>query len=539
MDDAGARVGRYLLVQFSVNLTYGIILGAGLSLIGVPNGVLWGLLATLFRYIPFVGTLILATIPFTLAFAVDPGWSMLLKSIALFVVLEATATNVIEPRLYGSSTGLSALAVLVAAMFWATLWGPIGLILATPLTVCLVVLGRHVPRLQFLETLLGSEPVLSPEERLYQRLVAGNTGEAIDIAEQHDAGLDADGFYEKVALPALHFAEADLSVNSADLVQRRRLAESLDEVIDELEQDVEVGEEDARILVVGGRTELDGAAARILASMLHRADIPARMLPPVSVRREALRQMDTSEIDALFLVYLGDHARNYARFVTRQLKRQHPRLRVIAVMLGAAANSLEEMQHTIGADVIVTTAADAVHLLDQSPASSGVAEPTRPPTPEVERLQKVARAIGDDLTVAEFLKNVAEQFDVAVAIASAAIAANDSVVTREPTLSGDKLHGSRHLTDRIVQTGEVLVVADSYKDQEFADDAFLLESGVRFYAGAPLLDPTGGVLGVLSIMDETARTMEKPETDRLVAAASQLVAILQPQLSQDTIPVGN
>ncbi|MEO8883543.1 MAG: AI-2E family transporter, partial [Devosia sp.] len=225
----------------------------------------------MFRYIPFVGTLILATIPFTLAFAVDPGWSMLIKSAALFVVLETTATNVIEPRLYGASTGLSALAVLVAAMFWATLWGPIGLILATPLTVCLVVLGRYVPQLQFLETLLGSEPVLSPAERLYQRLVAGNSGEAIDIAEQYEKDGDPRRFYEEVALPALQFAEADLTVDSADLVQRRRVVESLDEVIDELDADVEGSEEHARVIVIGGRTELDGAAARVLASVMNRS----------------------------------------------------------------------------------------------------------------------------------------------------------------------------------------------------------------------------------------------------------------------------
>lgn len=537
MDDAAARVGRYLLVQFSVNLSYGIILGAGLSLIGVPSGILWGLLATLFRYIPFVGTLILATIPFTLAFAIDPGWSMLLKSVALFVVLETTATNVVEPRLYGSSTGLSALAVLVAAMFWATLWGPIGLILATPLTVCLVVLGRHVPQLQFLETLLGSEPVLSPEERLYQRLVAGNTGEAIDIAEQYDAH-DSGRFYEEVAIPALHFAEADLSVNPADLVQRRRVVDSLDEVIDELEVDAEVGEDNARIVVIGGRTELDGAAARIVASLMHRAGVPARVLPPVAVRREALRQLDTAGIDTVYLVYLGEHARSYVRFVGRQLKRQHPGLRLVAVMLGAAADSLGETASSPSADATVTTIADAVLLLGEPAESSGAQEAMPPVTapPDATHLQRMERAIGDDPAVAAFLKNVAEEFGVAVAIATIADAVDDSPTPRESSGSGNRLHGSSGLTNRVVQTAEILVVADASKDKEFAEDAFLLESGVRFYAGAPLLDPTGGVLGVLSIMDETARTIEQPDADRLVAAASELVVILQSRTGLATVP---
>ena len=158
--DASQRVGRYLLIQLGVNIVYGIIFGIGLWLIGVPSAVLWGLLIILFRYIPFVGALIIAVVPFLLAFAVDPGWNMLLLSVGLFLVLDLTTANVIEPRLYGSSTGVSAIAILLSAMFWATLWGPVGLILATPMTVCLVVIGRHLPQFQFLETLLGSEPVL-------------------------------------------------------------------------------------------------------------------------------------------------------------------------------------------------------------------------------------------------------------------------------------------------------------------------------------------------------------------------------------------
>ncbi|HQZ14128.1 MAG TPA: AI-2E family transporter, partial [Devosia sp.] len=157
--DASKRVGRYLLIQLAVNTAYGVLFGLGLWLIGVPSAVLWGLLIILFRYIPFVGALIIAVVPFMLAFAVDPGWNMLLMTVGLYLVIDLTTANVIEPRLYGSSTGVSPLAILLSAMFWATLWGPIGLILATPMTVCLVVIGRHLPQFQFLEMLLGSEPV--------------------------------------------------------------------------------------------------------------------------------------------------------------------------------------------------------------------------------------------------------------------------------------------------------------------------------------------------------------------------------------------
>ncbi|HTN61522.1 MAG TPA: AI-2E family transporter, partial [Devosia sp.] len=227
IDDAAARVGRYLLVQFGVNVSYGIIFGTGLLLIGVPNAILWGLMAALFRYIPFVGTLIVASIPFALAFAVDPGWNMLVSAIALFAGLELITTNAIEPRLYGTSTGLSPLAVLLAAMFWATMWGPIGLILSTPLTVCLVVLGRYVPQLAFLETLLGSEPVLNQQERLYQRLLAGDTEEAIEISEELVEEKGTEALYTQYLLPALVQASTDLADGPASSMQRRRMATSL------------------------------------------------------------------------------------------------------------------------------------------------------------------------------------------------------------------------------------------------------------------------------------------------------------------------
>ncbi|RYE54945.1 MAG: AI-2E family transporter [Hyphomicrobiales bacterium] len=203
MADASRRVGRYLLVQLAINCTYGTLFGIGLWLIGVPSAFLWGLLIVVFRYIPFIGALIIATIPFALAFAVDPGWSMLLMTLGLFLVLDLTTANVIEPRLYGSSTGVSPLAILISAMFWATLWGPIGLILATPMTVCLVVIGRHIPELRFLDTLLGSEPVLTPPEQLYQRLLKGDDVAVLENFEEFTAEQTQSAFFADVAIMAI------------------------------------------------------------------------------------------------------------------------------------------------------------------------------------------------------------------------------------------------------------------------------------------------------------------------------------------------
>jgi predicted PurR-regulated permease PerM len=160
LDDAAARVSRYLLMNLVVNVTYGLPVGIGLYFMGVPNAILWGLLATLLRFIPYVGPWVAASFPVALAFAVDPGWSMFIMSIALFICLELISNNVVEPWLYGSSTGLSPIAVIVAAVFWTWLWGPVGLLLSTPLTVCLAVIGRYFPQLDFFYILLADEPVL-------------------------------------------------------------------------------------------------------------------------------------------------------------------------------------------------------------------------------------------------------------------------------------------------------------------------------------------------------------------------------------------
>ena len=184
MDDAASRLSRYLLTQTAINTSFGVLVGTGLWFIGVPHPVLWGILGMLLRFVPYIGPVIAAALPAIVAFAVDPGWAMLLWAVALFLVVELAIGQVIEPWLYGHSTGLSGIAVVVAAAFWTLLWGPVGLLLSTPLTMCLVVLGRHVERLQFLEVLLGDQPALAPEEAFYQRMLAGDPDEAAHQAEE-------------------------------------------------------------------------------------------------------------------------------------------------------------------------------------------------------------------------------------------------------------------------------------------------------------------------------------------------------------------
>lgn len=183
LEDAGTRVSRYLLMLLVINATFGTAVGIGLYLIGLPNAMLWGILAVTLRFIPYVGPWIAAAMPIGLSMAISSGWVAPLLTIGLFVALELFSNNVMEPWLYGRRTGVSAVAVLVAAVFWMWLWGVVGLLLATPLTVCLLVIGKHVPQLSFLDILLGNEPVFKPATRVYQRLVAGDQEEAAELVE--------------------------------------------------------------------------------------------------------------------------------------------------------------------------------------------------------------------------------------------------------------------------------------------------------------------------------------------------------------------
>src|SRR5690606_33478888 len=293
--------------------------------------ILWGLLAAIFRYIPFVGTLVIASVPILLSIAVDPGWSMLLWVIGLYLLLEVVSNNFIERRLYGNSTGLTPLAVLVAAMFWATLWGPIGLIVSMPLTVCIVVMARYVPGLGFIETMLGSAPVLLPQERFYQRLIAGNVEEATELADREIGEGDVARFYDEIVVPALALAEADIAGDLADPSHRHRVVETLAEVIENIEGTVEPdGEEGARVKIFGGKTELDQAMALMVAERVRAAGFPARVMAPVTLRKEGIAQLDLSGTEVACLCYLGPKPEIYARYAARRLKRLDPGLAVIA-----------------------------------------------------------------------------------------------------------------------------------------------------------------------------------------------------------------
>jgi predicted PurR-regulated permease PerM len=246
LDDAASRISRYLVAQAIVNGTYGAAIALGLWLIGklvahdnppFPNVILWGLLCCILRFIPYIGPWIAAAFPLVISLAVYRSFNVFIATTCMFVVIELLSNNIMEPLLYGSSTGMSAVAVLVAAVFWTWLWGPIGLLLSTPLTVCLVVLGKYVPTLQFLDILLGDEPVLAPHERLYQRWLALDHEEAADLVHEFFTDRSLEDVYDSILIPAMALAEQDRHKGRLDDQRWATIRQSVREMIDELGDD--------------------------------------------------------------------------------------------------------------------------------------------------------------------------------------------------------------------------------------------------------------------------------------------------------------
>lgn len=248
-----------------LNSGFGLFIAAGLWLIGIPNPLLWGVIAGIMRFVPFIGAYIAAAFPMVLALAVDPGWGSVVWVLALFAVSEPLMGQVLEPWIFGHSTGLSPIAVIGAAAFWTWLWGSVGLVLAVPLTVCLVVLGRHVEQMEFLEVMLGDQPPLDPEEIFYQRALAGDEDALADQAEQSLRVQSLPEYLDSVALPALALAQADATHGTLTPERRERMERSMVTLLEDLEE-----ADEATAAKAAGK-----AAAAAVAAVATGKDAPA------------------------------------------------------------------------------------------------------------------------------------------------------------------------------------------------------------------------------------------------------------------------
>lgn len=341
--DAAVRIARVLSLQLATNLGFAVLVGTGLFALGMPNALLWGLLAGAFRFVPYVGAILGALLPTLIALAVMPGWLQPLLVLGLIVALDILVGQLVEPLLFGESTGVTPLALILSAIFWGTLWGPIGLLLSTPLTICLLVLGTHVAPLQFLRVVLGDEPALAPHQQIYRRLIRGAVVDAAAVAQHEieekglERGLD-DSLGRMIAL-----ADRDRSLDRLSSQQTAIIVDGTDEVLDVLAEHIDEGAaaglatESRGILFhcVGGRGEVDDAAAAVIAFGLRRRGLKAedsRRAEPI----EASRQKGTV---ALVVCYSSHPSQAVLRYNRRKLHAGAGRTRHVVIDYEVASMS--------------------------------------------------------------------------------------------------------------------------------------------------------------------------------------------------------
>jgi len=402
MDDAAGRLSTYFLTQLGINAAFGVIITIGLFFIGLPSPILWGVTATLLRFVPYIGSAISALLPIALAAAVDPGWTMFGWTALLFLVTETLMSQVVEPLLYSHSTGLSPFAVIVSALFWAWLWGPIGLILSTPFTVILVVLGRHVEHLEFLDVLLGDRPALTPVENFYQRILAGDPDEARDHAERLLKDRSLIAYYDDVALKGLQLAANDAQRGVLGREKLETMKSSVGELLEDLgrHEDVQPAETEKKgnadvptiaeqglpppervpdhldpealpsdwrhpgaVLCIAGRGPLDEAAAAILAQLLGKHGLGARVVPHEAVSRHGIESLDFTGVAMVCIAYLEvKGAPSHLRYLLQRLRERLPTQKLLVGLWprGESVFNDHAARREIGADLYISTLREAV-----------------------------------------------------------------------------------------------------------------------------------------------------------------------------------
>jgi predicted PurR-regulated permease PerM len=412
LDEAGERLSRLFLTQIAFNAAFGVAIGTGLQVIGVPSAPLWGLVAMILRFVPYIGAFISAIFPLILAAAVGSGWEMLLLTMALFVALELLASQVLEPVIFGHSSGLSPVAIIVAASFWTWLWGPVGLVLATPLTICLVVVGRHVDRLQFLDIMLGDQPALTPSQLVYQRLLAGDPIEAAEQAGEYLKTAPLENYYDSVLTGGLGLAAADNRLGHLDAERLDRITATVRELVDDLDghEDVQVveapssntnsplaalvdaesDEDETRtpgvwqapraILCVPGFSKLDEAAAIVLAQLLRRRGYGASAEQYDAMSVAKFFSLDLTETEFVCICYADRPSNAKLHYAVRRLTKKTKSAYVMALFLGPAAEELEKVPGLSATTKTFATALDAVEqkAREASAASEIAANEARP-----------------------------------------------------------------------------------------------------------------------------------------------------------------
>ncbi len=375
LDEAATRISRYLLMQTLINSFYGLLLGVGFWIIGLPYVFLWGVLAALFRFVPYIGPWIAAVLPLAVSLAVFDGWTVPLLVLSVIVGLELLTNLVVEPHLYGQSAGVSDLALLVAIAFWTWMWGPVGLLLATPLTVCLVVFCKYIPELSFIEVLMGDKPVVQQALVLYQRLLVGDIEEAEQVVEA--AAQEADGaiVVDEVLLPAAVHARREMLAGRLTEEEAQKILKTLSELSEQVreaqEEKRERNDDEALpVLASGEKSPLilcrsfDESSDRIALSWLTAQWTPTQLrwgsIADAALVSEVIEQIKESEPAVVILSAMPPGASGASRVLCKRLRHHFPNLRILLARWGAVHT--ETAQET-GASWVVTTTQEAAEKI--------------------------------------------------------------------------------------------------------------------------------------------------------------------------------
>lgn len=567
LDDAARRVTRYLSMQLVVNASYGIPIGICLYFIGIPNALLWGLLSTLLRFIPFLGPWVAAAFPVALAIAVDPGWTKLAYTIGVFLVMEVVSNNVVEPWLYGASTGISNLALMIAAVFWTWLWGVPGLFLSTPLTVCIMVLGKYLPGLQFLSVLLGSEPVLEPSAKLYQRMLSMDADEMRTIALKHIEERSLEEFYDDVFTPALLMSEEDRHSGALAEVRQKFIFEASRELIDELERRSEAkdsetgGEEETKtskssvsikplhddrfgrpvVFGVPGRDDADEVVALMLQHLLQVRGIETEVMPASSHAEDFIGWIKQNNAPVAFISALPPAALIGARQLIRRIKESCPNTQLVVGIWSREAdyNDLKMRLRRPRPDAIATNLGEAVRQIEKllspeenkealqapspakeiSPEASGDAPPLSIPPLKLDGVEP-------DELFSVLTRDLAQRFEVPVSLVTISTSDPQFWKTRTGVTPEKPESEEAAASSQSIFPEESLIVEDITKDKRFSSNPVLTQRGVRFYGGVPLRSRDGRLVGTLSVVDTKPRpTAEQDKAFLLLRAAELMEAV--------------
>lgn len=381
IDDAAGRVSRYLRMQLIINAVFGLVIGAGLYAIGLPNALLWGVIAGALRFLPFIGPWIAALLVLAVSLAVFDGWTKTALVCGLFVANELISNNVLEPWLYGVSTGISSIGILVSAVFWTWLWGPVGLVMATPLTVCLLAIGRHVPQLAFFNKLLSTQEAPPPQDRFYQRLLALDPDEAHEVAEEFLADHSLEALYDEVLLPALSLAEQDRHDGELEEAKERLIIDTLRELVEDLGARATASDShaestepvavaptsEARVSVVclPARDEADEIAGMMLAQLLETRGVKALVLSHQVLVGEMLAQVEAEDLAAVCVSALPPFAVSRAQYLCKRLRPKFPRLSIVVGLWQMSGRTRKAEARLAAANVqeFVTTLAEAAEQI--------------------------------------------------------------------------------------------------------------------------------------------------------------------------------